>query len=350
MDTFVVTSLRPSAGKTSIIIGITKVLNRRIGYIKPFGERFLYRKKRMWDYDAALITNIFGLDENPEDMSIGFHHAKLLSMLDETATGEKLRELQAGAGTDKELFFVECGKDISYGASVHLDALSLARQLDAPLIVVASGDEDLIIDDLIFLKKNINLGGVPLRGVIINKVSNVADFCGSQLPRIKSHGIEVLGVIPYYDELSSFSVGYLADRLFAKTITCEEMLNRTAKNIFIGSMPVAAAMKKPLFLEENKVVVTGGDRHDMIVAALESKAAALILTNGILPPSNVIEKAAKMGIPLLLVSADTYEIARQIDGLEPLPTKDDSGKIAMVVQMIRTHVDLEILFPSSGAR
>ncbi len=350
MDTFVVTSLRPSAGKTSIIIGITKVLNRKIGYIKPFGERFLYRKKRMWDYDAALITNIFGLDENPEDMSIGFHHAKLIYMLDEATTGEKLRELQGSTGKDKELFFVECGKDISYGASVHLDALFIAGQLDAPLIVVASGDEDMILDDLIFLKRNINLGGVALRGVIINKVSNVADFCDSQLPRIKSQGIEVLGVIPYCEELSSFSVGYLADRLFAKTITGEEKLNRAAKNIFIGSMPVAAAMKKPLFLEENKVVVTGGDRDDMIVAALESKAAALILTNGILPPSNVIEKAAKMGIPLLLVSADTYEIARQIDGLEPLPTKDDTGKIAMMAEMVRAHVDLGPLFPSAGAK
>ncbi len=350
MDTFVVTSMRPSAGKTSIIIGITKALNRKIGYIKPFGERFLYRKKRMWDYDAALITNIFGLDENPEDMSIGFHHAKLFYMLDETTTGEKLRELQANTGKGKELFFVECGKDISYGASVHLDAIFLARQLDAPLIVVASGDEDMIFDDLVFLKKNINLGGVRLRGVIINKVSNVADFSDTRLPRIKSQGIEVLGVIPYYEELPYFSVGYLADRLFAKAITCEEKLNRTAKNIFIGSMSVAAALKKPLFLEENNVVVTGGDRQDMIVAALENKPAALILTNGILPPTDVIEKAATMRIPLLLVSADTYEVARQIDGLESLPTKDDTGKIAMVEQMVRTHVDLEMLFPSSGTQ
>ena len=81
MDKWVVTSLRPSAGKTSVIIGIAKALNRKIGYIKPFGERFLYRKKRLWDYDAALVTNLFGLDENPEDMSIGFHHSKLLYML-----------------------------------------------------------------------------------------------------------------------------------------------------------------------------------------------------------------------------------------------------------------------------
>src|SRR5512138_2168840 len=107
MDTIVVTSLRQSAGKTSIIIGISKALNKKIGYIKPFGERFLYRKKRLWDYDAALITNIFGLDENPEDMSIGFHHAKLLFMLDEAATGEKLRELSQSVGQGKDLFFVE---------------------------------------------------------------------------------------------------------------------------------------------------------------------------------------------------------------------------------------------------
>ena len=83
MDKFVVTSLRQGAGKTSVIIGIAKALNRKIGYIKPFGERFLYRKKRLWDYDAALITNIFDLEENPEEMSIGFHHSKLLYMLDE---------------------------------------------------------------------------------------------------------------------------------------------------------------------------------------------------------------------------------------------------------------------------
>src|SRR5512138_3377019 len=115
MDTFVVTSMHPSAGKTSIIIGITKALNRKIGYIKPFGERFLYRKKRLWDYDAALITNIFGLDENPEEMSVGFHHSKLFYMLDEKNTREKLRELLATVGEGKDLFFAECGKDLTYG-------------------------------------------------------------------------------------------------------------------------------------------------------------------------------------------------------------------------------------------
>ena len=297
MDKFVVTSLRQSAGKTSIIIGIAKALNKKIGYIKPFGERFLYRKKRLWDYDAALITNVFGLDENPEDMSIGFHHSKLLYMLDEETTREKLHELLESVGGGKELFFVECGKDITYGASVHLDAISVAKQLDAQLIVVASGDDDTILDDIIFLKKYILKEEIRCKGVIINKVSNIADFCDTRLPRIKQHGIEILGVIPHCAELPYFSVGYLADRLFAKVITGEGNLNRTVKNIIIGSTLVAGALKNPLFQEEDKLVITGGDRSDMIVAALGSNAAALILTNGILPPPNLIEKAEKLGVP-----------------------------------------------------
>ena len=341
MDKFVVTSLRQSAGKTSVIIGIAKALNKKIGYIKPFGERCLYRKKRLWDYDAALITNVFGLEENPEDMSIGFHHSKLLSMLDEDTTKEKLHELLGSVGGGKELFFVECGKDITYGASVHLDAISVARQLDAKLIVVASGDDDTILDDIIFLKKYILKNEIHCKGVIINKVVNLEDFCDTRLPRIKQHGIDILGVIPYCKELPYFSVGYLADRLFAKVITGEGSLNRIVKNIFIGSTSAAGALKNPLFQEEDKLVITGGDRSDMIVAALDSNSAALILTNGILPPANLVEKAEKLGIPMLLVSGHTYEIAKQIEGMESLPTKDDADKISLIEQIVRTNINLE---------
>ena len=91
------------------------------------------------------------------------------------------------------------------------------------------------------------------------------------------------------------------------------------------------------------MVITSGDQSDMIVAALGNKAAAIILTNNILPQSSLISKAAECEIPLLLVSADTYEIAKQIEGMESLPTKDDLGKIALIEQMVRTHVNLQAL-------
>jgi hypothetical protein len=107
--------------------------------MKPFGERLIYRKKKLWDYDAALIASIFEMEESGETMSIGFHPAKLMSMLDEEMTKQKLFELMSHAGNKKDIVFIEAGKDITYGSSVYLDALSLAQYLDAGLLIVASG-------------------------------------------------------------------------------------------------------------------------------------------------------------------------------------------------------------------
>jgi len=343
MYKFVVTSLRQSAGKTSMIIGISKALNSSIAYIKPMGERFLYRKKRLWDYDAALVTNIFGLKENPEEMSIGFHHSKLHSVLDEKTTREKLHELLTNVGTGKELFFAECGKDITYGASVHLDAISVAEQIDARLLIVVSGNGDAILDDLFFLKKYIRAGDTRVAGVIINKVSNFSDFCETRLPLIRNHGFDVLGVVPFYKELHYFSLSYLADRLFAKIITPEDNPNCTVKNIFIGNMSVDTALKNPSFQVDDKIVITSGDRSDMIIAAMESHAIAVILTNNIMPSGNLIARAKQFNTPLLLVSADIFDIARQIENMEPLLTKNDSEKIALLEELVKSHINLKSL-------
>ncbi len=81
----------------------------------------------------------------------------------------------------------------------------------------------------------------------------------------------------------------------------------------------------------------------MITAALESRAAVVILTDNISPQEDLIKKAMRLEIPLLLVTADTYEIAKQIEGMESLPTKDDQAKIGRIEQMVRAHVRLEAL-------
>lgn len=340
MVKLVVASMRQGAGKTSVIIGMAKAMRKKIGYMKPFGERLLYRKKRLWDYDAALVTSLFNLEESPEDMSIGFHHAKLMFMLDENATREKLRELLAAVGRDKEFVFIEGGRDLSYGVSVHLDPLSVAAVLDADLLVVISGQEDTILDDAMFLKTRLSLETYRFRGVIINGVSNLDDFRETHLPKIAQTGIPVLGVIPYEKRLTYCTVGYLADRLFAKIVCGEGHLNRTVRNVFIGSLSCGEAFRNPLFNEPGNLVITSGDRSDMILAALDSDAAALILTNNILPAPALISRASERSIPMLLVAADTYDIAKQIDGIETLATRDDVEKIALIEETFKKHVDL----------
>jgi BioD-like phosphotransacetylase family protein len=339
MDTLIVASMRKSAGKTSAIVGLASVLNRKIGYMKPFGERLLYRKKRLWDYDSALITGIFGLKDDPVDMSIGFDHSKLRYMYDEAETQKKLREMADNIGREKELLFVEGGRDLSHGISIFLDSISIAKALNRPLLIVVSGDEDTILDDLIFLKQHVDLRQVKFQGVLINKVPNVEDFQNIHLPAIQKLGIKVLGVIPYQVELTHFTVQYLADRLFAKVITGEAGLGKVVKNILIGAWSANVFLQDPVFKKESKLVITGGDRTDMILAALESDTSGIILTNNILPPSNIISKAAEKKIPLLMVFSDTYQTAKQIEGLEPLLTKDDAEKIERLKKLVQTHVN-----------
>jgi BioD-like phosphotransacetylase family protein len=83
--------------------------------------------------------------------------------------------------------------------------------------------------------------------------------------------------------------------------------------------------------------------------SLENNVAAIILSNNIVPSPVILSKAETLGIPLLLVSTDTHETARQIDGIEPLPTKDDIEKINIIEKMVTDHVDLKAFTKSAKA-
>ena len=341
MEKVIIASVRKSAGKTSAIVGITAAAKKKIAYAKPFGERMLYRKKRLWDYDSSLISALFGLKEDPVDMSIGFDHSKLRYMYDEEGTRKKLMETIGNVADDRDVLFIEGGRDLSYGISVHLDTLSLAKYTGGKLFIVVSGDDDSILDDLLFLKRHVNLGGVNLNGVIINKVQNLEEFQSTHLPVIRQMGIQVMGVIPYQSELTQFTVSYLSERLFAKVLCGEGGLNRVVKNILIGAWSANVFLQNPLFKKENKLVITGGDRTDMILASLESDTSGIILTNNILPPSNIISKASERNIPLLMVFSDTYQTAKQIESLEPLLTKEDGEKVELLKALFQKHVNVQ---------
>ncbi len=334
-------SIRKSAGKTSIILGLAKVIEKNIGYMKPFGDRLVYRKKQLWDYDSILLTNILNLKEKPQDMSLGFEHAKLRYMYDEASLNKNLRDRVSHIGKNKDLLFIEGGKNLAYGNSIHLDPISLAKNVKGKLVIVIRGIADAIFDDISFLKKYVDVKDINFGGVIINQVPDINDFKNTFWDDINKIGINVLGIIPFRDELTHFSVEYLSDQLFAKVIAGEDQLNKVVKNIFVGAMSANQALKDPRFKKENRLIITSGDRSDIIISALDSNTTCIVLTNNIMPPPNIISKVHDHNIPLLLVPSDTFQTAKQIDDMVPLLTKNDARKIEMLKGLMKKYVDIK---------
>jgi len=340
MKKFVFTSLNQNAGKTGVIIGLGKVLNKKIGYLKPLGDRLLYRKKRLWDYDSAVISKIFDIEESPEGMSLGFDHSKLRYMYDETNIIERINLLTNSINGDTEVLFIESGKQIMHGVSVNLDALTVAKAADARLIVVVSGDNDDIVDTLQYFKRHANLEGVDLTGVVVNKVKDVDDFKMVYEELISGIGINLLGVIPFEAELTYPSVQLVSDMLMAKVISGENHLNSIVREVFVGAMSGDAAQRLEKFKNKNKLIITSGDRSDMILAALETHCVGIVLTNNILPQPNIIALASEKDVPMLLVHSDTHKVAKKIDQLVPLVDAADDKKIEILEDSVRNHTNL----------
>lgn len=344
MKTIIVGSLNKSAGKTSVIAGLARASGKKIGYMKPLGDRLLYKKKRLWDYDSAIITNAFGLEENPEDMSIGFEHAKLKFMLDRDGTKRKLNEMAGHTGKGKDVLFVEGPADLACGISIWLDAITVASDLGGRLVIVVSGGEEQIVDQISYFKKRVDSSGANLAGFIINKVKDVEDFYEMPLAGLKEEGINVLGVVPYREELARFTVDFISGVLFARVVAGERGLRKEVGRVFVGAMSGDAVSKLPDFVKErNKLVITSGDRSDMHLAALETGASAIVISNNILPSPRILARADELAVPVLLVAADTFRAAKQIDDMEPLLTKDAPEKIELLGNLIKEHVDIGFL-------
>ncbi len=344
MKSLIVASTREGAGKTSLSIGLAQAVGKRFGYVKPLGDRPLYRKKRLWDYDAALFSKLLQLDQEPETASLGFDHSKLRYMHDRRSVFAALREKLEAAGDEHDVVLIECGKDLSYGASVFLDPLTISHETGHPVVIVAGGSENTIADDLAFVKRFVGTDEANVAGVIINKVVHLDDFRESHLPEIEKLGIEVLGVMPHQEELATRSVSTIADRLFARVLAGENGLGRTIRNVAVGAMSVDAAMSDALITAPDKLVITSGDRSDMILAAIDAGGtSAIVLTNNIVPPANVISRATEAGIPLLLVPGDTYAIALQVEHIEPLLTAEDESKITLLRDLVVEHLRVQAI-------
>ena len=236
--------------------------------------------------------------------------------------------------------FIEAGRDPVFGCSVGLDPFSIAEHTDSKVIYVIDGyDENHVADEICHIGKYYSK---YITGVIVNKVES-REIQNESRELSERVGVSILGFIPRMRELETTTASLIAEELSAKIIVGKEWLSKEIESIFIGAMSASAAVRNPIYGKKNKLIITSGDRTDMILISLEHDTACILLTNNIIPPRNIIEKARERKVPILLVPWDTYTAAKRVESIRALLNERDLKKLELVKDLVKKNVDLSFL-------
>ncbi|MFP4001460.1 MAG: DRTGG domain-containing protein [Candidatus Natronoplasma sp.] len=342
MKNLIISSTEEEAGKTTVGLGLALGEDKSLNYFKPFGDRPIYKKKRLIDYDTKLFKNVLNLDTDYEKFCIGFDHSKIKYAFDENTIKDKIQERVEELSEGKEGLIIETGKHWGFGTSINIDPVSLSKTLDTEVVLVCSDTGTEILDKLTTASQYFEKLGADLRGVVLNKVDSIEETEDFVIDDIKKLGLDVLGIIPKISSLDLTRMSFINDMLFGKVVAGDDGLDNIVENVYVGAMSADEMVRNPAFHEERKLIVTGGDRTDVILASLEEKTSGLVLTNDIIPPSNIISKADRANIPLISVPIDTYEAAKRIERMDTITTIEDDFKINNIKEEVTPRLDIEL--------
>ncbi|MFO7929569.1 MAG: DRTGG domain-containing protein, partial [Candidatus Humimicrobiaceae bacterium] len=86
-------------------------------------------------------------------------------------------------------------------------------------------------------------------------------------------------------------------------------------------------------------VITGGDRADVQLAALETPTKCLILTGNFQPSSVVLGRAEELGIPMILVNYDTLTAVEKVEEIIGHVRFHEMKKIDKIVEVVKECID-----------
>jgi uncharacterized protein len=242
---------------------------------------------------------------------------------------------------DADLIVLEGPSTLVEGQLFGFSLLQQAELMDAAILLVARCQSLAVVDELMAAK---TILGDRLCGVILNDVPqkfnpSVVQFI---IPFLEQHRISVFGQIPSHPLLRSISVREIVQQLGAEVLCCGDRLNLMVEQLTIGAMNVNSALRY-FNRANNMAVVTGGDRTDIQLAALESSTNCLILTGHFLPNSIVINRAEDLEVPVLSVDLDTLTTVELVDKAFSQARFSETIKVDCILQLFKQNVDVDRL-------
>jgi len=339
-----VASSEPYSGKTltCIVLGLRwQRQGRRVGYLRPLGVMPVRVGGELADEDALFVAKQLKLD-TPVSQLCPVLLGSDMCHANPSVVRQSLKESFAASSRGKDIMLLNgTGGVMTRGSTVGLDGVSVVEMLDAKAVLVARCNSFLDVDGVLGAHRFL---GDRLAGVILNRVTGHQrrEIEEHVLPCLRDRGVTVLGLLPEDTVLHSVSVSELAQAAGAEVISGAEGLDQLVESFVVGAMGVEGALRY-FRRTTRKCVITGGDRSDIQLAALETPTRCLILTGGMQPSHIVLARAQEQHVPVLLVPQDTLSTVAIIDALMGKLRVRDPKKIEHALCQFEAHLDLDQL-------
>jgi BioD-like phosphotransacetylase family protein len=354
-----VAATRMNDGKTTTCLGLFAALQSlfpRVGFIKPIGQRFIEVHGHKVDEDSYLLDTIYHVHVPIESMSPvtvdGTFTRRFLKQPNpmHAELVDKICRAFDRVSWEKDFTLIEGTGHAGVGSIFDLSNARVAKLLDAKVILVSPGGIGRPIDEIALNKALFDKEGVEIIGAILNKVDadkipHIAEYAGLGLDRL---GVPLLGMLPVLPMLSAPNLLQIAEEIGGRWLNARATApTERVSRVVVGAMTAKGIVD---YLQPGTLIITPGDRDDIILAAISSARlfgqktiAGLILTNDILPHEKLIDLLAQTDIPVIAAREESYTITSKINSMTVKTQPQDMDKIPVIKRLIFEHVDLDKL-------
>jgi len=289
---------------------------------------------------------VLGLGESPDELApILFTHQLLEDVLEgkDKQLAPRLLKTFRHVGRDKDVLVLEGSGDVSDGAVLGLSDAEVAKLTGSKVLIVTQYCDEFTVDRIITYLKQLP-GDVEVIGLVFNKTGpeRMGFVKDKVAPYFDRRGVRVLGVIPRNRALQTISAGEIATGLNGQVLAAKGHLDVTVEDIVVGAMSPDSAIKV-FRRKRNRAVITGGDRADLQMAAMEAHMPIIVLTGNLYPASPVLGRAEEMGVPVVLVPDDTVTTVDRMSSLLRRVRVKGPEKSGLMKKMFDEYVDADAI-------
>ncbi|MGO9374168.1 MAG: phosphate acetyltransferase [Syntrophobacteraceae bacterium] len=347
-----ITGTGPKSGKAVVILGFMELLAGQagnIGFFRPVAYPDAER-----DHAIQLISKVQKL-KVAHELLCGCTYEEALEVIrDGHASELPAQILERYKSLEAQCDFVLCAGTDYTGVNTALEFdfnVDIARNLGTPLIPVISGyarTAPEIVNSVKILSESLEARNCDVFAVIVNHVdANCIDEAALRLRKEAPDGIRAYP-IPEHSLLQKPTVAEIARAFSGEVIYGEsEGLEREVHHYKIASMELPRFLDE---LEDGSLVITTGDRSDIILGSLLAdvsgtypQVAGLILPGGTKPAPQVkqlLEGLRKSPVPLISVAEDTFSTAMAVSSLRSKIGPENKRKIAVARNLFESCVDI----------